>query len=1044
MQFMCQFSGFLLRQVIGGSAVAVAGFLQKRFGDHSQPLPQALQRAAERAWQTLGVALAGDGVLDRAARLFTGGDDRSLREPIQAFLKSNLFDTDGDSETFRKACLTEWRQLRRAKKLLDNVHLNDVALQAARFERYTEMDSLVRGAEQAMIDVADVLAEDYPNLARLLRQPTPAGPTLLAAAFAYFFRQEVIKDDDLVHELLLDNLRHLTAAQGKALGEVNKALASLGDGLDDVLESLDEVRERVETSQAAILDLQTTLTRLGGRQDAGVTELRALIEKVLALLGQVGMHQGEVRPRHSFSIRGETEKRLVQKLLERYRLLPPEQQRELPALLNGLGKLQIGAGDFTGARQSFLEVAGVVNDNGARAEASYNAYRAALEEKRWSDALAAITHAGACDPARFALFPAQRYQAKQILGVGGFGTVFLCYDRNLGENVVVKTLHASEMDRHVLEVFREARLLRQLNHPAIIGARDGDFADPVHQSRPFIVMDYFAGSSLEARLEHAGPLSPRDAAMVALRIAEGMQAAHARGILHRDLKPDNILVRKDANVWEVKIIDFGLALRRPALEGCRDMPSPGYTVLGQSVAGTLRYAPPEQLGELRVNGKPVPIGPYSDVYAFGKLCCYALFKTTEPRQRHWNSSPQHAAWQTLLESCLEDEPKHRLADFEPITPFLRNQIDAPASAHPEPTPCEVAAAPSQEDLAERLDRVLAGVGEVHTQARRLLEEQHDYAGAAQALLTVPEHARDTALYRAACDKRDRVAVLEEEIRQAVQSARLHGLRSRIETLLKLQPGRPDLLRLLEKLPQGPRPREVVTCSHDMKFVWIGPGSFLMGSPPDEAGRSEDETQHRVTLTQGFWLGVHPVTQAEWLAVMGTRPSHFPGSDRPVEQVSWEECHQFCVRLGQLDGLRYRLPTEAEWEYACRAGSLQPFAFGSTLSTDVANYDGDFVYGGGNKGLYREQTTAMGFFPANRWGLHDMHGNVWEWCGDWHADYPRQVVKDPRGPAQGVSRIVRGGSWSCPPRYCRSAFRFWFAPGYRSRYLGCRVVVCLEE
>src|SRR5262249_31760550 len=160
-------------------------------------------------------------------------------------------------------------------------------------------------------------------------------------------------------------------------------------------------------------------------------------------------------------------------------------------------------------------------------------------------------------------------------------------------------------------------------------------------------------------------------------------------------------------------------------------------------------------------------------------------KTTEPRQRHWNSSADHARWQPMLEACMEHELEHRYAGFEPVLQFLLSESHAPATT---PARVEVVVAgPGGEDLAERLDQVLQGVGEINTQARGLLEEEHDYAAAAEALQTVPEHARDRALYRAACDKRDRVAVLEEEIRQAVQSARLHGLRSRIETLLKLKP-----------------------------------------------------------------------------------------------------------------------------------------------------------------------------------------------------------------------------------------------------------------
>ena len=171
----------------------------------------------------------------------------------------------------------------------------------------------------------------------------------------------------------------------------------------------------------------------------------------------------------------------------------------------------------------------------------------------------------------------------------------------------------------------------------------------------------------------------------------------------------------------------------------------------------------------------------------------------------------------------------------------------------------------------------------------------------------------------------------------------------------------------------------------------------MGSPANEPERSDDETQHRVTLTKGFYLGVHQVTQAQWQAVMGNNPSHFKGdSNLPVENVSWDDCVAFCEALGKKDGKTYRLPTEAEWEYACRAGTTTPFHFGDTISVNQANYDGNYTYGNGKKGVYRQKTTPVGSFPANAWGLFDMHGNVWEWCADWYGPYPEEELKDPQG------------------------------------------------
>ncbi|MBN2311408.1 MAG: SUMF1/EgtB/PvdO family nonheme iron enzyme [Candidatus Hydrogenedentes bacterium] len=224
----------------------------------------------------------------------------------------------------------------------------------------------------------------------------------------------------------------------------------------------------------------------------------------------------------------------------------------------------------------------------------------------------------------------------------------------------------------------------------------------------------------------------------------------------------------------------------------------------------------------------------------------------------------------------------------------------------------------------------------------------------------------------------------------------------------------------------------------IEFVWIPPGTFDMGSPADEPEREDDETLHTVAINRGFWLGRYEVSQAEWAAVMGAVPAKFTGDDLPVETVSWDDCDAYLRRLNEAHDERFRLPTEAEWEYACRAGTGTAFHFGPIPSTDEANYDGSFVYPGGAPGLQRNATLPVGSFAPNAWGLFDMHGNVAEWCQDWYDPYPDTPVADRFGPDRGTKRVFRGGSWYNAPALCRSANRDASDPALRSRTHGLRL------
>jgi formylglycine-generating enzyme len=227
---------------------------------------------------------------------------------------------------------------------------------------------------------------------------------------------------------------------------------------------------------------------------------------------------------------------------------------------------------------------------------------------------------------------------------------------------------------------------------------------------------------------------------------------------------------------------------------------------------------------------------------------------------------------------------------------------------------------------------------------------------------------------------------------------------------------------------------------EQRFRFIQPGEFMMGSPETEPERYENEVQHKVRLTKGYWLADSACTQSLWKAVMKDNPSNFKGDELPVEEVSWTDTQTFLESLNtQLGRPVFRLPSEAEWEYACRAKTDTPFSFGNTINSEQVNFDGNHPYNKSKKSAYREQTVPVKSLPCNDWGLYEMHGNVWEWCKDWYGDYDttKSVVINPEGPLSGDFRVLRGGSWLYFARFCRSAYRLHFSPVLRSFTFGFR-------
>ena len=244
----------------------------------------------------------------------------------------------------------------------------------------------------------------------------------------------------------------------------------------------------------------------------------------------------------------------------------------------------------------------------------------------------------------------------------------------------------------------------------------------------------------------------------------------------------------------------------------------------------------------------------------------------------------------------------------------------------------------------------------------------------------------------------------------------------------------------------------------MEFVNIPAGEFMMGSSDAEVDEAfyeckkfvaecqresftREMPKHKVTIKESFWMGKFEITQGQWQAVMGTNPSYFEdcGANCPVEQVSWDDIQIFLKRLNSRDTqFEYRLPTEAEWEYAARAGTTTAFSFGDSLNSTQANFDGNYPYAS-TKGKYIHKTVKVGSYQPNAFGLYDMHGNVWEWCQDWYGKYSSESVTDPTGESSGSYRVIRGGSWNFGAVRLRSAYRFFNSPSYRYAAFGFRVV-----
>ncbi len=668
--------------------------------------------------------------------------------------------------------------------------------------------------------------------------------------------------------------------------------------------------------------------------------------------------------------------------------------------------------------------------------------------------------------------PFGRYVLLEKVGEGGMGTVYLAEDRQLNRRVALKMPHFQEGEdtTNIDRFYREARVAAGIEHPNLCPVYDVGQIDGIH----YLTMPYIDGTPLSRMVRGGHPWPPRQAAQLVRQLAQAIHYLHQRGVMHRDLKPGNIMIRLEG---DPVLMDFGLAR-------AFNSDSQRITATASSV-GTPAYMSPEQI----LNDRAA-LGPGTDIYALGVIL-YELLSGQLPF-----TGPPALVYGQILHA----DPQ-RPSTLQPGIPPALDGICMRALAKKVEQRFR-----SMEDFAFALDTYLQQTatesGPMPTLRTHLtgsdtnkLGDSDDEPALVRVVcsgcgqkLRLPEAPRGRRLK---CPRCGTVVLTNPSGGQRVPTPMPtpHPLNSAtVPEQTVTTPPRPRawvplVIALLAVLgttafvgwhmfkPDNTRGGsngdpgnggstvllgEEVTNSLGMKFRRIPAGSFVMGSPDGEERREDDEFQHPVTISRPFFMGVHEVTQSQFRQVMGTNPSYHQEDgrvtdDQPVEYVTYDEAVEFCARLGTLAAEkrtrhRYRLPTEAEWEYACRAGTTTPFHFGEDLSSFVANFDGNYQYGNAQRGPYTARPTPVGSYDRpNAWGLHDMHGNVWEWCSDWYdRDYYRHSPQtDPQGPRDGTMRVVRGGSWLNVASDLRSATRFYDDPTRRAYNRGFRIILTAE-
>jgi formylglycine-generating enzyme required for sulfatase activity len=591
-----------------------------------------------------------------------------------------------------------------------------------------------------------------------------------------------------------------------------------------------------------------------------------------------------------------------------------------------------------------------------------------------------------------------RYRVLKLLGEGGFGRTYQVedldyYHRLCAMKKFIAPLQGEELVK-AKELFQgEAEKLKQLNHPQIPKL----YAYFQHNNCLYLVEEYIEGDNLLKELFCEGSFNERKIINLLNDILPILDYIHSQNVLHRDIKPANIMRRHRDDT--LILIDFG-----------------GAKVISDNTASshTAIYTPGYAAIE-HIAGQPQPA---SDLYSLGATCvrlltgCLPLANQADELYDAYRGSwlwreylqkqgkkIEYERLAKVLEGMLENLSRDRYQSAREVLQDLNQTLIFPPTKPPiPPTPSYPTMSRWQflKITSYVLGGTILGVG-LHWLYLKLLRERQSIT-----ISSLQSFAFSTVTVN---DK-------GEIIDRAQKEAQFFAIDFGNNTILEL--------------------------------VFVPGGKFFMGSPETEKERDIDEGPQREVTINPFFIGKYPILQTQWEIVMGKNPSHYRGEGLPAENINWYDCIEYCQKLSQLTGKKFRLPSEAEWEYACRAGTTTPFYFGETITSELANYDTNKIYAQETKGMFVGQTKKVGSFPPNAFGLYDLHGNVWEWCADpWHSNYQNAPLDGSVWTQDGNNQRApfRGGSWVDPPSRCRSACRGDNLQGKEDKkfIFGCRVV-----